>query len=261
MPTPTEGYRTKDGKRVPGTTTITGRFKASDGLIHWAWKLPYEPLMWARALIKSHLENGDTGTGILAAHNAFAEFLAVNPDNWDYKKAREKAADAGTCAHALFDAHVRKHDEDFTKIQKETPAHILELASPAYSAALEWAMQSHLEIVETEVRLVSEKYRFGGTRDAILIKGKRAIGDWKTSNTIYPEMLCQLAAYGILDEEATGNPLDGGYHLLRFSKQEKPTDPVHFVHHHWSHLDEAREAFLMMRRLYDIMANLGRLAK
>lgn len=246
MPTPSEGYRTKDGKRVPGTTTITGRFKASDGLIHWAWKLAYEPLMQAYHLAKRYDE----------VENLLTFLQHSNPDSWDYKKAREKAADAGTCAHDMFDCWIRGRS-----VSVEYPRDVVATAIPAFDAACTWAEQSKFQIIETEVPLVSEKYRFGGTRDAVLVGGKRAIGDWKTSNTIYPEMLCQLAAYGILDEEATGNALDGGYHLLRFSKQEKPTDPVHFVHHHWSHLDEAKEAFLLMRRLYDIMSSLGRLAK
>lgn len=249
MPTPTRGYRLKDGTRVPGTTTITGRFKESGGLIHWANKLALEPLMKAR-----HMASEGSVPELVS-------FLTTaDPDAWDNKEAAGKAADAGTCAHDLFDCHIRKDTERFEKLQKETPPHILELASPAYSAALEWAMQSRFEIVETEVQLVSEKYRFGGTRDACLVSGKRAIGDWKTSRDIYPEMLCQLAAYAILDEEA-GNTIDGGFHLLKFSKQEKPEDPVRFQHHFWSHLDQAREAFLLMRRLYDLMVDLGKIAK
>ncbi len=36
MPRPKSGYFTKDGRKVPGTTTITGRFKDSGALIWWA---------------------------------------------------------------------------------------------------------------------------------------------------------------------------------------------------------------------------------
>ena len=38
MPTPSAGYRLKDGTRVPGTTTILGRWKESGGLLQWAFK-------------------------------------------------------------------------------------------------------------------------------------------------------------------------------------------------------------------------------
>jgi hypothetical protein len=244
MPTPAKGYRLKDGTRVPGTTTILGRFKESGGLIHWSWALAHEPLAQIRAILR----NG-------ADPAAIASFLAVPDEASDYRAVRDKAADAGTIAHELVECftHGRKFDST------PYPTHLVELAQPAFEAFREWADQSHLEIVETEVSLVSERYRFGGTRDAMLIKGKRSLGDYKTSKAIYPEMLLQLAAYAILDEEQ-GNTIDGGYHLLKFSKQEHSDDPVRFSHHYWSQLDVAREAFLTMRSLYDLMARVGKIA-
>lgn len=238
---PTQVYRTADGKRVPSVTTICSRFKDSGGLIHWAWKLAYEPLMEARAL----MQNGRN----------FTAFLAADPANYDYRQVREKAADAGTIAHAMVECFIRGRVFDPGAYN---PA-LVELACPAYEAFLAWALQSKLQIIDTERPLVSEKHRFGGTRDAILVDGRRSVGDWKSSNDIYPEYLVQLAAYGILDEE-DGNTIDGGYHLLRFSKQSEPTDPVHFTHHYWSQLDPAREAFLAMRGLYDTMKRLEKLA-
>jgi hypothetical protein len=174
----------------------------------------------------------------------------------DYRQVRDAAADAGTCAHDMMDCFIHKRDFDASKYKPE----LVELARPAFEAFMQWAAQSHFVLVETEVQLVSRKYRFGGTRDTILIDGKRALGDFKTSNRIYPEYLCQLAAYGILDEEA-GNVIDGGYHLLKFSKQERPDDPVRFSHFYWSQLDLAKEAFILMRQLYDCMKRLEGMAR
>jgi len=34
-----QAYKTSAGKRVPGVTTILGKFKDAGGLIHWAWEL------------------------------------------------------------------------------------------------------------------------------------------------------------------------------------------------------------------------------
>ncbi len=174
----------------------------------------------------------------------------------DYREVRDTAADAGTCAHDMMDCWI--HGRIFEAV-KYQPA-ILTLADPAFHAFIEWAQGAKFQVTETEVPLISKRYRFGGTRDAILVNGKRSVGDWKTSNSIYPEYLCQLAAYAILDEEA-GNTIDGGFHLLRFSKQEKPEDPIHFSHHYWSQLDTAKAAFLLMRDLYDKMTDLKRMAK
>lgn len=174
----------------------------------------------------------------------------------DYRDVRDKAADAGTIAHDMMDCFVRGKPFDASAYKPE----LIEVAKPAYRAFMSWAEQSKFTIAESEVPLISTRYRFGGTRDAILIDGKRALGDWKTSNSIYPEYLCQLGAYQILDEEA-GNKIEGGFHLLRFSKQEKPDDPVQFTHYYWSQLDKAKEVFLLMRQLYDLMGDLKRFAK
>lgn len=265
MPTLPGGYRTADGKRVPSVTTICSRFKESGGLIYWANRIALEPALQARALLLEEQRQADL---ILRAANrneleawstqrkARADFLMLDPDTWDHKKASEKAADAGTIAHEMVDCWIKKQP---FQANGYAPA-LVEMAQPAYDAFLQWAEQSKLEITETEKPLVSEKYRFGGTRDAIFIQGKRAVGDYKTSNAIYPEHLLQLAAYGILDEEA-GNTIDGGYHLVRFSKLEKPTDPVQFLHHYWSHLEEEKIAFIKMRELYDLMASIAKRAK
>lgn len=61
-------YLLADGKRVPGVTTITGRFKDSGGLIHWSWQ--------------------------------------CGVDGLDYKKVRDDAASAGTLAHTWIDDEI-----------------------------------------------------------------------------------------------------------------------------------------------------------
>ena len=230
MATPREGYYV-DGKRVPGVTTVLGRFKESGGLIYWSWKIAFDGLTVARSLLDDAYSNGEQRRA------EGYKFLDTPLSEWDYKTKRDKAADAGTIAHEMMDSHIRGIEFDASQY----PAEMVDKAKPAFEAFLHWAQQSKFEIAETEVQLTSRKHLFGGTRDAILIDGKRSLGDWKTSNAIYPEYLLQLAAYGILDEEA-GNTIEGGYHLLRFSKQEQPDDPVHFSHHYWSQLDKAKKA-------------------
>jgi hypothetical protein len=174
----------------------------------------------------------------------------------DYRKVRDQAADAGTIAHEMVDSFIHNRDFDPSKYDSV----LIEIAKPAYSAFLEWAEGCKFTMQETEKQLVSVEYRFGGTRDAILINGKRALGDWKTSNRIYPEYLMQLGAYAILDRE-NGGSIDGGYHLLKFSKQEKPDDPIRFAHFYWSQLDLAEEAFLKARSLYDDVKRLEGMVK
>ncbi len=255
MPHPTGGYRNSAGKRVPGVTTITGMLGDKGGIIWAANRLALEPLLEARALIDIAINSGsDDDTQALEEN--FRAFLARDPGDWDHNIYWKRSADAGTIAHQMVDDHI--HGRPFDSEPYE--ASLVEIAQPAFQAFRNWASLSKLEVGETEKGLVSEKYQFGGTRDAMSVAGNRAVVDWKTSKSIYPEYLVQLAAYGLLDKEHNGGELPGGYHLVRFSKQEQPTDPVVFSHHHWSHLDNAEAAFILARRLYDLMADIGKLA-
>lgn len=70
---PKAGYTNAAGQKVPGTTTIVGRFKESGGLLAWAHKLGLEGL--------------------------------------SMHEARDRAADAGTACHSMIDAHL--HGREF----------------------------------------------------------------------------------------------------------------------------------------------------
>lgn len=214
---PKKGYYLADGKRVPGVTTILSRFKESGGLIHWAWKLGME--------------------------------------GKDYREERDAAADIGTLAHQLVQAEIRGQSPHDVALPDN------EAGKPAWNAYIQyqqWAKLNNLEYFSTEVPLVSETCRCGGTPDAVCyINGELSIADWKSANSIYPENLIQLAAYKLLWEEIYPQyPIEGGFHLLRFSK-----DHGDFHHHRFGELDEAAEAFKLMRELYDIMNTLKKRAK
>ncbi len=267
MPTPREGYYLKDGTRVPSVTTILGRYKDAGGLINWSWKLAYDPLQQAVALLKNY-----------DAERA-AIFLASNPlVRADYNAVRESAADAGTLAHAAVEAHIKEQaarvataSKSQLKRLRHSPPNWPELikaldrpadeetiarAKNAFESFLNWAGQSNLIVTHTEIRLVSEAHRFGGTPDAMFIHGKRALGDWKTSNSIYAEYLMQIAAYGILwEEHYPDDPITGGYHLLRFDKTY-----ADFTHKHWNELETAKIAFLKLREAYELEKELKKRA-
>lgn len=214
---PTQPYHTKDGKRVPGTTTIISNCNLGsiDGLLGWANKLGREG--------KNH------------------------------NTERDKAADAGTACHDMAECYAKGVEFDGSKY----PAEILAKAEGAFNAFRAWANQTNLRIAHSEVPLVSEKYRYGGTLDCMLVNGNLALGDYKTSNGLRVGMLCQLAAYhNLWTENHPDEPITGGFHLLRFSRPEHEDDPVHFSHHYWSNLDVAWEAFKHMRELYEIHRRL-----
>lgn len=163
----------------------------------------------------------------------------------DFRETRDKAADSGTLAHAMVEADIR--GKAYMAPVDADPA-VLGRARQAFDNYREWRRQTNLEPVESEVRLVSEKYRFAGTLDAMLVSGRLSLGDWKSSNAVYPDYLIQLAAYGLLWAETyPDRPIEGGYHLLRFAK-----DAPDFAHYHFGDLTDAARSFLLMRELWDL---------
>lgn len=207
-------YKLADGTTVPSVTTVLGRFKDAGGLIHWAWS------------------QGREGK--------------------DYRETRDSAANAGTCVHAMVEAHIRGREFDPSPYDAPT----MEKANRSFGAFLEWAQSSHLKPAHTECSMISEKHRFGGTLDTILIHGKLAIGDWKTSNGIYSDMLCQVAAYGKLwEENHPDEPITGGYHIIRFDKTYGD-----FNHHWYPELDDGWAFFKLVRDAFDIDKRLKKRA-
>ena len=212
MPHPKGGYKLKDGTRVPGVTTIIGRFKESGGLLYWACEQG------------KAIERGEISQL--------------------YDK-RDEAADAGTLAHALVENHIKGIGKpDMSGYN----AKIIEIARQGFENYLTWAANNKIEIIHQEMELVSESYHFGGCPDGIGRDSEKRLCllDWKTSNGVYQDYLIQLAAYKYLWEE--NNPdklLTGGFHLCRFSKEH-----ADFAHHYWSELDDAWDQFKLFRQAY-----------
>ena len=200
-------YKDNDNKRVPSVTTVISRYKDSGGLLHWSNKMGLE---------------GKT-----------------------LEEAQQPAAQAGTFAHELAEAHLNNWPEPEMKGDPD----VIEKARNAFSNYLKWEEQSRLTFKYTEVSLVSETHRFGGRMDAVgeEVDGKLAIVDFKTSK-LYADHLYQLAAYKCLwDENFPDNKLTGGAHLISFKRETGD-----FQHSYFDTLEDELEVFLTMRRLYDM---------
>jgi hypothetical protein len=211
MPHPKGGY-VLDGEKVPGVTTIIGRFKESGALLFWAFEQ-------GKAAERGEISNL-------------------------YDK-RDEAASAGTLAHAMVEAHIK--NEPLPKIPDDS---IGEQAQQGYENYLHWQEDNRIQVLYQEEELVSREYRFGGCPDAVGIdsRGGLCIIDWKTSNGVYADYLIQVAAYQQLwEENHPDKPITGGFHLLRFSKEH-----ADFAHHYWSELEDAWKLFKLYRKAYDL---------
>jgi len=234
MATARYGYKLADGTKVPSVTTIL-KIKDPGALINWAYKTGRE---------HGNLE----GKGQFAPANLYQG---------------NDALQIGTCVHEMCEVFVKGGDPTAHLDGVMEKAETLDKAAfraqvvSAYSAFEFWCKGTQLEILECEVPVLSETHRYGGTLDFIgRLNGRLVLGDFKTSGGVYPEYLIQLAAYAKAYEECKGLRIDGGYHLLRFSKENGD-----FGHHFYPSLDDdAWPAFLHLRALHDLNEKLKKRA-
>ncbi len=176
----------------------------------------------------------------------------------DYRTTRDSAADAGTCCHAMIEADW--HGKEFDR--SDYKPDILEKADHAFLAYLEWKEQVNLEVVGAEEQMLSRKYLFGGTPDAVMVAGKLLMGDYKTSNGVYADHLIQVGGgYSLLYEETyPDKPLEGVV-IVRFSKPKEADDPISFHHHHYSAeiIPILQKQFLLFREAYDLDKRIKKL--
>jgi hypothetical protein len=228
MARPTQGYYNKAGDKVPGTTTIIGRFKDSGGLIQWAYK------------------SGREHERMVAQGREAPRHL------YDVV---QRAADSGTIAHDMIESCIL--GKDYEGAPANTPGDVLEKAQNAFAQFLEWRAQTGIQIVSTEQPYVSEIMQFGGTVDAIGkdARGRIVLLDWKTSGAVYSDMLVQLGAYSLLLEECAPEYAPQGFHLLRVAKEN-----ADFAHHFYGELEDAKQQFRLMRQAYEIDKRLSKRA-
>lgn len=229
MATPAKGYFYK-GEKLPGTTTVIGRWKESGGLLQWAFK------------------QGQSGASNLHEN-------------------RDKAADIGTMAHGMIEGRINGDLRgDAMSLYPGIEIDAANKVNNAFDMYIKWEQLTKLKFLSKyqEIQLVSPEFKFGGTPDAIgEIDGEIVLLDWKTSNGVYQDYIIQLAAYRHLINEGvrmdTGEPLpfkvSNSAHLLRFAK-EYPD----FGHHYFGDLDVAWEQFKLFRKAWDLDKELKKRA-
>jgi hypothetical protein len=205
----TQVYKASDGQRVPSVTTVLGNL---------GWKT--DGLMfWAHGI-------GIQGVPLHAA--------------------RTKAADAGTLAHAMAAADITGGEQpDLEEVDEETRVRAL----GAFEQYLAWKRMTRLELVASEIPLVSEKHRYGGTPDAIVVfDGAAGLLDFKSAKALYGDHVVQVSAYWKLWEENNPTLPLAHWHVLRFPEIGG------FAHHALS-LPQVRDGwdtFLHLRAIHDL---------
>lgn len=164
----------------------------------------------------------------------------------DYRKTVGQAANIGSIVHHLIECHL-KNEKPYLD---EYPLREVQMSQVAYAEFEEWWMQQDMKMIGSEVQLVSEKYRYGGTIDIVACKvaaDKIRLLDIKTSKGVYDEMRYQLAAYVYLwNENHPDQPIESS-HIIHINKE---TGSIGFVA--LGNLDTEFQIFLHLRDIYEL---------
>jgi hypothetical protein len=139
----------------------------------------------------------------------------------DYRKERDKAADIGTIAHFLIECFLNNQVADLSDYGQED----IDKALLCYNKFVDWWDEQSLEKVATEIQLVNEFYRYGGTIDLIARtqKGEHILLDFKTSKKISESYWRQCAGYAQLwnTNQATIDHHIINHAIVRIGKEEE----------------------------------------
>lgn len=214
-----DAYKNAEGERLPSVTTILGRFKDSGPLMYWAFN-----------------------QGKAAERGEIRRL---------YDK-RDEAAQIGTIAHEMAEAHIHGIDPvsllaSYDNLGEDGTNQAIQ----AFEMFRRWCEIAKVEWLHTEEPVVSNFLQVGGTIDAIArVGGKLSIVDFKTSKGIYPDYWVQVAAYARFWEEQEGEEIEE-VHILRFGK-DKPD----FEHQFRLNWDKEARAFTVMTELFRLMKEI-----
>jgi hypothetical protein len=144
----------------------------------------------------------------------------------DYRKERDKAADIGTLAHFMIECMLNNQVADLSDYDEADIAKAL----VCYTKFLDWWELQNLKVVATEIQLVNEEYRYGGTIDLIAVDddGDHVLLDFKTSKKISESYWRQCAGYANLwNQNGWEGDIDAADHkitnhaIVRIGKQEE----------------------------------------
>lgn len=116
----------------------------------------------------------------------------------DSNKYVDAAANVGTLIHYLVECHIKGETPELDSYSKED----LDLATNGFNKFLEWEKEHKVEYIASELSLVSDKNKFGGTIDCLAkVDGVLTLIDFKSGSGIYKEYYIQTSAYKELAKE------------------------------------------------------------
>jgi len=177
----------------------------------------------------------------------WANQLGLNNKNLDNES--RATLDIGKLLHAYIQADLEDAVVDEVGYTPEQ----IGLAKKSFAQYLKWKNGRQVKAIKTEYVMVSEKYRFGGTIDALLeIDGELTLLDWKTSNYISLDYKLQVAAYLYLFQEQNIMPSRVG--ILRLPKADSEFE--YYEADAEAHMQKYGEAWLKALEWYKALSTL-----
>ncbi len=116
-------------------------------------------------------------------------------DNIDVRKYVDELADIGTLSHYFVECENKDKMRDPERLAGYTATHH-KAAEICFKKFLDWKKEVDFQPLKSELRLVSETHRYGGTLDLYGYRHKKkTLIDFKTGSGLYPEHFTQMSAY------------------------------------------------------------------
>lgn len=213
-----------NGKRTTGCTTFLSIKDKSRPLIYWAVGL-------ARDYLLERCPQGIQPEDVLKACKLHAE-------------EKVRTANIGTAIHDWIEQYIKGKKPEMPDDDNVVRG---------VHSFLEWKDQHKVKFKSTEKIIYSRKYDYCGSLDfEAEIDGKLYLGDFKTGNSLYNEVLMQTAAYAEARREESGIEYDGRY-LLRVAKETEEEHATRTAEKRYAEPYKVFEAIPVMSGLKDDM--------
>jgi len=177
----------------------------------------------------------------------WANQLGLNNKSLDSEN--KSTLDVGKLLHAYIQADLEGAVVDEVGYTQEQ----ISLAKKSFAQYLRWKDSKQIKTIKTEYIMVSEKYGYGGTIDALLeIDGELTLLDWKTSTHINLDYKLQVVAYLYLLQEQSIIPSRVG--VLRLPKSDGEFE--YYEADANAHLQKYGEAWLKALEWYRALSAL-----
>ena len=165
----------------------------------------------------------------------------------------DEAARVGTLIHDLIECHLQKQEPDLTPYKSEQVSQ----AQKGLEKFKAWQTAVGFVPEAVEYKLISEKYRFGGTLDLLgrLADGRKVLVDIKTAKAVYDEHWTQVAGGYTLLLEENDEHYDAVL-IVRIGRHDE--EGLHAEVQTCPNVAAHQRRFLLCRELYDVNQEVKR---